>query len=99
MRFVVAITCSIVLASIVNHGGLRAATPCGALAGLALPGTTITLASEVGTGPFSPAASGGTASPITVTQAFCRVAATLRPSGDSEIRMELWMPVTGWNGK
>jgi feruloyl esterase len=31
--------------------------------------------------------------------ASCRVAATLRPSSDSEIKMELWMPTTNWNGK
>jgi len=29
----------------------------------------------------------------------CRVAATLRPSGDSEIKMEVWMPASNWNGK
>ena len=29
----------------------------------------------------------------------CRVAATLRPSADSDIKMEVWMPVSKWNGK
>src|SRR5947209_10601899 len=29
--------------------------------------------------------------------AFCRVAATLRPSNDSEIKIEVWMPASGWN--
>jgi feruloyl esterase len=30
----------------------------------------------------------------------CRVAATLRPTSDSEIRMELWLPAaSAWNGK
>jgi feruloyl esterase len=29
----------------------------------------------------------------------CRVAAILRPSSDSEIKMEIWMPVSNWNGK
>jgi feruloyl esterase len=29
--------------------------------------------------------------------AFCRVQATLTPTGDSAIRMELWLPITGWN--
>jgi feruloyl esterase len=29
---------------------------------------------------------------------FCRVAATLKPSPASDIHMELWLPVTGWNG-
>ena len=31
--------------------------------------------------------------------AFCRVAATLKPTTDSEIKVEVWMPVTGWNNK
>ena len=31
--------------------------------------------------------------------AFCRVAATLRPSSDSDIKMELWMPAANWNRK
>jgi feruloyl esterase len=31
--------------------------------------------------------------------AFCRVAATLKPSSDSEIRIEVWLPLAGWNGK
>ena len=32
--------------------------------------------------------------------AFCRVAATLRPTSDSEIKIEVWMPEgTAWNGK
>jgi len=30
---------------------------------------------------------------------FCRVAATLRPSGDSNIKIEVWLPLSGWNGK
>ncbi len=30
---------------------------------------------------------------------FCRVAATLKPSGDSNIKIEVWMPLQGWNGK
>jgi feruloyl esterase len=32
--------------------------------------------------------------------AFCRVAATLRPTSDSEIRIQVWMPeAVRWNGK
>jgi feruloyl esterase len=30
---------------------------------------------------------------------YCRVAATLKPSSDSEIKTEVWLPVAGWNGK
>ena len=31
--------------------------------------------------------------------AFCRVAATLAPSSDSDIKVEVWLPASGWNGK
>ena len=30
---------------------------------------------------------------------FCRVAATLTPSADSDIKIEVWLPGIGWNGK
>src|SRR5690349_17326363 len=30
---------------------------------------------------------------------FCRVAATLTPSTDSAIKIEVWLPLSGWNGK
>src|SRR4029079_19539706 len=30
---------------------------------------------------------------------FCRLTATLRPSTDSEIKIETWLPASGWNGK
>jgi feruloyl esterase len=38
--------------------------------------------------------------PFSALPAFCRVAATLRPSAVSDIRMELWIPASGrvWNG-
>lgn len=34
-----------------------------------------------------------------VVAAHCRVVAVLRPSADSEIGMEVWMPFENWNGK
>jgi feruloyl esterase len=36
--------------------------------------------------------------PFSGLPAFCRVTATLKPSPASDIRMELWMPIAGWNG-
>src|SRR4029079_3137145 len=30
--------------------------------------------------------------------AFCRISATLTPTPTSDIRAELWLPATGWNG-
>ena len=30
---------------------------------------------------------------------FCRVSATIQPTSDSDIKVEVWLPATGWNGK
>ena len=37
--------------------------------------------------------------PVPGLPAFCRVIGTLRPSADSDIRFEVWLPASGWNGK
>jgi feruloyl esterase len=58
---------------------------CDALGSLKLPATTITEARVVAEDPPVPE--------------YCKVAATLRPSADSDIKIEVWMPVNGWNGK
>jgi feruloyl esterase len=67
------------------------------------PNTTITLAQSVAAGAFSSPATGrGGAQPTAIFKqlpAFCRVAATLRPSTDSDIKIEVWMPLVNWNGK
>jgi len=68
---------------------------CESLAQLALPNTKITIAQTVNAGEFTPP--GRTA--IKDLPAFCRVAATLNPSSDSDIKVEVWFPVEGWNGK
>jgi feruloyl esterase len=81
------------------------ATTCESLASLALPNTTITLAQLVGAGEFAPPPpSGNPAEPPSSPAykdlpAFCRVAATLKPSSDSDIKVEIWLPASGWNHK
>src|SRR5438128_792531 len=82
-----------------------AARSCESLASLALPTTTITVAQAVDAGAFRPPMpAGATVSPgmvqaVSDLPAFCRVAATLKPSADSDIKIEVWMPASGWNGK
>jgi feruloyl esterase len=85
---------------------LLAQTPCEQLAAQRLPNVTITLATSVAPGPFQspaapapgpPQARGGPTGPV-VLPAHCRVAATLKPSPDSDVEMELWLPAA-WNGK
>jgi len=36
---------------------------------------------------------------FTKLPAFCRVVAISRPTADSEIKIEVWLPLAGWNGK
>jgi feruloyl esterase len=66
------------------------AAPCDQLAALALKDATVTSATLVTAGSFET---------FKNLPAFCRVAATLKPSSDSDIKVEVWLPATGWNGK
>ena len=77
----------------------RAAT-CESLATLALPDTTITLAKPEPAGTFTPPKPFSMpAPPLDNLPAFCRVAGEIKPTKDSEIEFEVWMPASGWNGK
>jgi TonB family protein len=77
-----------------------AAATCESLAALKLPDTTITLAQPVEAGAFvPPPAFGMPAASLKNLPAFCRVTATLKPAKDSEIKMEVWLPLAAWNGK
>jgi feruloyl esterase len=77
---------------------MQAAGSCQALSALALPNVTITRAQAVEAGPFTPPGAAETDT-ARVLPAFCRVAATLKPTSDSDIKIEVWMPASGWNGK
>ena len=86
-----------------QSGATLDAAACSKLGATKLPGVTITTASLVAAGqmPAPPARGGGAgpqANPFADLPAVCRVAATLKPSSDSDIKMELWLPA-GWNGK
>ena len=71
-----------------------AAQPCNSLASLPLPNnTTITLAAPVPAGPFTPP----DFSRVNVP-AFCRVSGVARPTSDSVIKFEVWLP-DAWNGR
>lgn len=78
------------------------ARTCASLKQLALSNVTITLAEPVAAGMFTPPdlkPDEKVPAFYKSTPAFCRVAATLAPTADSDIKVEVWMPVTGWNGK
>lgn len=80
---------------------------CESLASLTLAETTITMADLVPAGAFSPPPSfqppqarvAQIAQTLRSLPAFCRVAATIKPTKDSDIKIEVWMPAAGWNGR
>src|SRR6185295_12677495 len=72
---------------------------CESLASLALPHAKITSAELVAAGAFKAPNAGRGASAYAQLPAFCRVAATLTPAPDSDIKMEIWLPAENWNGK
>jgi feruloyl esterase len=98
MRIPIAVACALLLAAAVPDRSLGAAASCASLSRLVLPNTTITLAQAVDAGPFTPP-SPGAAESARMLPAFCRVAATLTPTRDSDITIEVWLPASGWNGK
>src|SRR5947209_5071679 len=82
--------------------GLCAAGPamaaeCEGFAGATLPGDgTVTTAERIPAGSYT--APNGQA--FQNLPAFCRIAATLRPSPDSDIKVEFWLPEgAAWNGR
>src|SRR6185503_6540295 len=76
-------------------GSLAIATPCETLKSLPLPNATITAVELLPAGPFT----AGRGQAGTDLPARCRVAATLKPSPDSAIDIEVWLPRDNWNGK
>jgi hypothetical protein len=90
------------LALLAACGDVAAAQLCESLESLKLADTTITAAGSVAAGAFvlpMGSASDRAADRFKDLPAFCRVAATVRASEDSEIKVEVWMPSEGWNGK
>jgi feruloyl esterase len=84
---------------LISLGALPAfAAPCESLASLTLPNTKIDLAQAVAAGQFAqPGNAKGGGAALRNLPSFCRVAATLKPSSDSEIKIEVWLPDSGWN--
>src|ERR1700704_6072526 len=78
------------------YGAPAFADSCTKLSAFTLPNTTVTLAQRVEPGALAIASAPRLKAPGV---AFCRVGATLNPSSDSDIKIELWLPQEGWNGK
>jgi feruloyl esterase len=76
---------------------LVAAVSCASLDGMALAGNgKVTLTQSIPAGPYT-APDGSTYPNL---PAFCRVVAVLKPTANSDINVEVWLPDTpGWNGR
>ncbi len=76
---------------------------CEKVAQAKIPGATITLAQTVAAGTFVGPPMPFTGLDLTAfyksLPAFCRVVAEAKPTADSDIKLEVWMPISGWNGK
>ncbi|MYK88626.1 MAG: tannase/feruloyl esterase family alpha/beta hydrolase [Acidobacteria bacterium] len=112
MKRVIAATVSVgiaVVGIVLTHGDSQEliaaqaaqAAACDRVMALSLPNTTITGAELVEAGGFTPPGGGRPAQMAVYAglPAFCRVSATLTPSDDSDIKVEVWLPAEGWNGK
>jgi hypothetical protein len=77
---------------------LFAQRPCESLTELKLAHTSIVSSVLVAEGPFAASDGLGNTPPVNVP-ARCVVKGVVRPTRDSEIKFEVWLPAAGWNGK
>ena len=90
---------SLLFSSIIAFGD----DSCSKVSAATISGATITLAQTVAAGAFAgpPAPFSGidVSALYKSLPAFCRVVAEAKPTADSDIKIEVWLPVSGWNGK
>lgn len=87
---------SVFLTAIVSACAPLHASTCEQLASLNTSKTSILFAKIIPSGDLVIQETG---TKVTGLSSFCRVAAVLTPTPDSEIRIEVWLPSSRWNGK
>jgi len=90
VRFGLAVLSVVASSSIALH-----AADCAAMKGLKLEGTTISVAEAVTSGRLEMPGM----APMEGLPSFCRVSGLLRPTSDSKIHFEVWLPEKDWNGR
>ena len=80
---------------------LAAPIACESLGQTTLTNGTVLSAAPVQAGAFTPpnTANAAATAMFKSVPAFCRVALKLTPTADSDIRVEVWLPLSGWNRK
>jgi hypothetical protein len=90
--------CAFVFAMAAARAGAQAS--CESLTSLKLANATITSATSVPAGPPQLGGRAGAPPPQAPNlPAYCKVDGIATPSADSHILFEVWLPLTGWNGK
>jgi feruloyl esterase len=99
MKTIIIAACALLLPAVLYAQRAPDAATCERLAAsLNLTNAKVTAARTIAAGRFvGPGAAD--ARPFADLPAFCRVELTLTPSPDSDIKSEVWLPVSGWNGK
>ncbi|HUK32580.1 MAG TPA: tannase/feruloyl esterase family alpha/beta hydrolase [Vicinamibacterales bacterium] len=88
------------IAIVLGGASMAGAATCDSLKSVTLPDATIDAVQPVAAGAFQqPGARGGRGNAMADLPAFCRVAITARPSSDSDIKIEVWLPAENWNQK
>jgi feruloyl esterase len=83
------------------RAGAAAPIACESLRQVSLANGTLLAAESMPAGAFTPPdpPNASAANTFKTAPAFCRVSAKLTPSTDSDIRVEVWLPLSGWNRK
>jgi len=98
-RFIVIVFAVLLMSAALFPERAAAQQSCSSLMTLKLAKTTLTSAGLVPAGKFTaPPGSVGGRGPSDLP-AFCRVAGVIKPTSDSDIQFELWMPAKNWNGR
>jgi Tannase and feruloyl esterase len=103
MKNITKVVCLLVFGGIVP-GARGAGLPCEQLAQIVLPNAKVISAQVVAAGAFTPPPGAtpwlvGDPSLYKQVPPFCRVMIDDKPSADSDIKIEVWLPMAGWNGK
>lgn len=95
-------TCVCILAVFSLGASGFAQGACEKLTQLKISSATITTAETVAAGSFvgppAPFSGADLSALYKSLPEFCRVVAEAKPTSDSDIKMEVWLPVSGWNG-
>ena len=95
----------VLLVSVLRAGRLESATSCAELQTLSFADARVMTTQSVAAGAFVPPSASGRDINLAQQQAyarlpaFCRVAIVSRPSTDSDITIEVWLPAAGWTGR